>query len=96
MGVAGSSGKNVANKYKDKGLRVIAVDRDATATDESVKKWKVSGANYPLYTKDNNSFASFYRNISGYPTCHLIKDWKIVATYNAELNESHVKEAFGF
>lgn len=79
MDAAGSNGSNIANKYKSKGLRVIAVDKDGQSKEESVLKWKAAGANYPLYTFSNEfsfSYAPFFAQMQGYPYNVAIKNWK--------------------
>lgn len=98
LNLAGSANGNVANKYKNKGLRVIAVDKDASQIEETVKKWKTAGANYPLYTVDYCSFVSFYEKLDTYPSSYLIKDFTLVKEIkgNPTAGETDIKNAFGF
>lgn len=96
LNLAGSGGGDVANKYKNNGLRVVAVDRDGSQTAESVKKWKTAGANYPLYTRDYCSFASFYKGLDTYPTSYFIKDLTLLKEIKGNFDEEAVKSVFGF
>ena len=87
------NGKHIAEKYKNKGLRVIAVDRDGRKHAGSEAKWSAAGANFHLYNRNNNCFATFYRDISGYPSYVCVKEWQkntITGT------ESEIKNIFGF
>lgn len=102
MNLAGSAGGNVANKYKDKGLRAIAVDKDNSQITETVKKWKAAGANYPLYTVDYCSFASFYEKLDSYPSSYFIKDFVLLEEVKGNIAddgkeaEEKIKKLFGF
>lgn len=98
MNLAGSASGNVANKYKDKGLRAIAVDKDNSQITETVKKWKAAGANYPLYTVNYCSFAPFYEKLDSYPSSYFIKDFVLLKEVkgNLEEGEEEIKKAFGF
>lgn len=96
MNLAGSASGNVADKYKDKGLRAIAVDKDGTSIEGAVEKWKAAGANYPLYTVDSCSFAQFYEKLDTYPSSYLIKDFKLVKGPTPGITDEDIKTAFGF
>jgi len=94
--LAGSGGANLTDKYKDKGLRVVAVDRDGSQINETVKKWKAAGANYPLYTVNYCSFAQFYKDLDSYPTSYFIKNLTLLKEIKGNCSEEDVKNTFGF
>ena len=88
-------GNHIADRYKSKGLRVMAVDKNGRLHDASEAKWKVAGASFPLYSRLQNSFQPIYENISGYPSRICVKEWQgtkiMVMDYEGEL-----KRIFGF
>ncbi|MGP1520518.1 MAG: InlB B-repeat-containing protein [Treponema sp.] len=88
-------GNHIADRYKSKGLRVMAVDKDGRLHDASEAKWKATGASFPLYSRLQNSFQPIYENISGYPSRICVKEWQgtkiTVMDYEGEL-----KRIFGF
>lgn len=92
MNVAGGKGEGVANKYKNKGLRVVAVDIDGSQKKESEKKWKEAGADFYLYDKDMNCLQMFYKDAPGFPYNVAIKEGKGKQIYDTE---DGVKSAFG-
>ena len=98
--MAGSAKGDIANKYKDKGLRVVAVDRDGSQIAQIVEKWKTAGANYPLYTVDYCSFASFYEKLDSYPTSYFIRDLTLLKEVKGNIKdteaEAEIKKIFGF
>lgn len=90
---AAGNGSNIANKYKAKGLRVIAIDIDGNSKEGSQTKWRQAGANFYLYDKDMNCFKSFYASAGGYPYNAAIKEW---VGKSISDSEDAVKTAFGF
>ena len=58
-GVFGKDG-NLAKKYEAQGLRVIAIDADASEPAAAYKKWKTSGKLYPMYTREKNCLIHFF------------------------------------
>lgn len=93
MNAAGSKGNSLANKYRDKGLRVIAIDVDGRSLDQSLEKWRAAGADFYLYDMDMNCLQPFYKNVPGFPYNIAIKEWK-----GREIsdNEASIKAEFGF
>jgi hypothetical protein len=92
--LAGSNGDKIASKYRDKGLRVVAIDIEGSQKGASQAKWKSVGADFYLYDKDMNCLQPFYKSAGGYPYCVAIKDGVIVA--NNVRSEAQVTSAFGF
>lgn len=99
MNAAGIKGSGLANKYRSKGLRVIAVDADGRSLGDSTKKWKAVGADFYLYDGNMNclrklkQFSNSNPFSYGFPYDLAIKEWegkKIYAT------EEDIKNAFGF
>lgn len=90
---AGSKGGNIADKYKNKGLRTISIDIDGTQQIESEKKWKNAGANFPLYTRQACCFYPLYKDVKNYPYNGAVKEWQVTKIY---ASEELVKNAFGF
>lgn|GEM_PF-1184239 len=93
MRSAGSKGGNIADKYKNKGLRTISIDIDGTQQIESEKKWKNAGANFPLYTRQACCFYPLYKDVKNYPYNGAVKEWQVTKIY---ASEELVKNAFGF
>ncbi|MGP1438943.1 MAG: hypothetical protein ACTTKH_07725 [Treponema sp.] len=86
------NGNNIADKYKDKGLRVIVVDTDGRKHDFSEAKWKAAGANFPLYDRFGNCFEPIYKDVKGYPSRLCIKEWQGTKIFY----ESEIKSIFEF
>lgn len=99
MSAAGNRGKLV-EKYKNQGLRVIAVSSDLSNDydEKFIAKWKAAGAKgkYLSYTPDNIVFKPFFNNIKGFPTNILIKEWKDSRMAFPPEYEAELKKAFGF
>ncbi len=95
MNVAGSKGDKVASRYRNKGLRVIAIDLDGSAKSESQSKWKGSGADYYLYDRDMNALQPFFKPSAGFPYNATIKEWKD-KPLGAGVSEAQIVSAFGF
>ena len=87
----GNEGR-IADRYKGRGLRVIAVDKDGREHDASEAKWKAAGAGFPLYSKNGNSFATIYGDVKGYPSRLCVKEWQKKKVFS----ESEMKNFFGF
>ena len=89
------NGGHIADKYRSKGLRVMAVDRDGRSQAGSEAKWRAAGANFPLYSNFSNSFEAIYKDVKGYPSRICVKEWQgtkiMVMDYEGEL-----KRIFGF
>lgn len=96
MGAAGNKGKLV-EKYKNQGLRVIAISGDKPTDKDFIAKWKAAGAKgkYLSYTPDNIVFKPFFETVTGYPTDILIKEWKASQMTTIQF-ETELKKAFGF
>lgn len=101
MRLAGSKGSGFANKYKNQGLRVIAVDVDGTQLALSEGKWKDEGADYYLYHDDGMiCFKKLYGHIGAFPTSKFIKEWSVVREWKGapkpEDAEKDLKSTFSF
>ena len=95
MNAAGSNGGKIASKYRDKGLRVIAIDVDGRQKASSQQKWKDAGADFYIYDSDGNCFRHFFTG-GGVPHNVAIKEWKSEYIGGGDVGESEVKNAFGF
>ena len=70
----------------------MVVDKDGSQPGASEKKWKDAGANFPLYSRNGNSFATIYGDVNGYPSRICVKEWQKTKVYN----EDEIKSIFGF
>lgn len=93
MNAAGKKGNGIANKYRSKGLRVVAIDITDYSQTKSIEKWKAAGADFYLYNMDMNCLEEFYKRPPGYPYNLAIKEWKKVEIGDTETS---IKNAFGF
>lgn len=93
MNAAGKKGSGIANKYRSRGLRVVAIDITGYSQTKSLEKWIEAGADFYLYDKDMNCLEPFYKNAPGYPYNVAIKKWKGTETYDTE---ESIKSQFGF
>lgn len=95
--MAGIKSGKLANKYKTKGLRVVAIDIDTTPYIDfagSQEKWRKAGADFYLYTMEMNCFTHFKDSQKGYPQVYAIKEWERTDFWPC--NEDKLKELFGF
>lgn len=101
LGAAGKEG-GIAEKYKDKGLRVIVL---GSRTDKALlDKLKTFKLDCPLYSVDNNVFANnkkFFNLKAGIPQDSCIVKGKKKAGNVGKIGEAsayepYIKAAFGF
>lgn len=101
MEAAGCNGDDIANKYKEQGLRVIAIDVDGGSYGGSEQKWRAAGANFPLYKKDNCSFEEAKTSddksclrVEEFPTNRAVQKW--VVSQIRDYSESGIRGVFDF
>ena len=94
MNAAGKKGSGIANKYRSKGLRVVAIDITGYSPTKSLEKWIEAGADFYLYDGEANCFKPLYNHVQAYPYNSCVKEWKNNKTYS--FNEDYVKNIFNF
>ena len=98
---AGSKGEDIAQKFKNRGLRVVAMEDENAGNlfepNLACNKWNDSGRGYNMYTSQNNCL---YRHCKGsnvsYPNVHFIKENKKLGTQGpVNSYTSFIQEYFG-
>jgi len=98
---AGTKGEDLAQKFKDKGLRVVMLEDEETGLSDlnlALKKWKDSGRGYNMYTSKNNCLYPLCKNGNGgIPRACYIKDGQKVGENTGAQREyaSIIKKYFG-
>ncbi len=80
---AGQKGSNIAQRYANQGLRVVAIDVEGSDLNGSLKKWKNSGKGYLMYSNEQNCLLKFFGDTTqsggqqnGVPQGSLVKEGK--------------------
>lgn len=71
------TGENLAQKFKDKGLRVVALEDGGSGLYNprgAREKWNTSGRGYNMYTSKNNCFYEFCKPGEAVPQVYFFKE----------------------
>ena len=93
LNAAGNQG-HILEKYKDQGLRAVAIDFYPGVYAGAEEKWRDAGASYPLYTLTYNCLWNYIGQPTGFPHCVCVKEDR--KWFFHQPNPAQIRDYFGF